>query len=180
MRRITIEEPPPLSLTLGMTLLRWVTAVVVMAYGWQNWLHLAHWQTQLARYGVLTPEVVSRWALGAVCLLSLGLALGWATRLWSFGLLCAEIAFLVTAYTAGSLRVGVFEYPLLLAAVSLVFVVVGGGRLSVDRFLFERARRRAIEADERWSLHPYVPEPTMEESWPSAAAPRWQSTERLP
>jgi putative oxidoreductase len=178
MRHITIEEPPPLSLTLAMTLLRSVAAIAVMAYGWQNWQHLAHWQQQLARYGILTPEVVPRWALGAVLLFGFGLTLGWATRLWSFGLLCAEIAFLATAYTAGSLRVGTFEYPLLLAAVALLLVITGGGRISVDHALFERARRRAIEADERWSLHPYVP--ASEQAWPSAAAPRWQSTERVP
>ena len=106
MRRITIEEPPPLSLTLAMTFLRFVIALVVLAYGWQNWQNLTHWQGQLARYGVLTPDVVSRWALGAVCVLGLGLTLGWATRLWSFALLCAEIAFLATAYTSGTLRVG--------------------------------------------------------------------------
>lgn len=178
MRRIAIEEPPPLSFTLAMTLLRSVTAVVVLAYGWQNWQHMTHWQEQLARYGILTPDVVGRWALGAVLLLGLGLTLGWATRLWSFGLLCAEIAFLATAYTTGGLRVGAFEYPLVLAAVALVFVITGGGRASVDHFLFERARRRAIVADERWSQPPYIP--ADDEQWPSAAAPRWQSTERLP
>jgi hypothetical protein len=83
---------------------------------------------------------------------------------------------LATAYTSGALRVGAFEYPLLLAAIALVFFILGGGRVSVDRVLSERARRRAIEADERWSQPPYVA--PVDEAWPSAAAPRWQSTEK--
>ena len=46
MRRIAIEEPPPLSLTLAMTLLRSVIAVVVLAYGWQNWQHMSDFLTE--------------------------------------------------------------------------------------------------------------------------------------
>jgi uncharacterized membrane protein YphA (DoxX/SURF4 family) len=174
MRRIAIEEPPPLSLTVAMTLLRSITAIVVFAYGWQSWQHLAGWQTELMRFGVIAADdVVARWSLAAVFLLGLGLALGWATRLWSFGLLCAEVLVLVAAYTSGSLRLGGFEYPLLVAAVSLLLLITGGGRISIDRFLFERARRKAIESDERWSLSPYVPAEAEQdyEASPSTAQP---------
>jgi putative oxidoreductase len=158
MRQIAIEEPPPLSFTLVMTTLRSISGIVVIAFAWQNWEHLAHWQVELARFGVTSPEQAAPWSLAGAILLGLGLVLGWVTRLWSFGLLCAAVSALALAYSSGSLRVGAFEYPLLIAAVSLVFVITGGGRISVDRFLFERARRRAIESSDRWLYPPYVAE----------------------
>jgi putative oxidoreductase len=155
--QISFEEPPPLSFTLAMTMLRSIAAMVVIAYGWQNWQQLANWKAELVRFGVVEPEVAATWILAAIFLLGLGLALGWMTRLWSFGLLCSTLSVLAVAYANGSLHLGAFEYPLLVAAVSFVLLTTGGGRISVDRFLFERAQRRAIEADERWQHPPYVP-----------------------
>jgi uncharacterized membrane protein YphA (DoxX/SURF4 family) len=156
MRRITFEEPPPLSFTLAMTTLRSIAAMVVIAYGWQNWQQLANWEAELVRFGVVEPAVAATWSLAAVFSLGLGLALGWMTRLWSFGLLCCTLSALAVAYANGSLHLGAFEYPLLVAAVSLVLLTTGGGRMSIDQFLFERARRRAIESDKRWQYPPYV------------------------
>ena len=156
MTRIAIEEPHPISVTLAMTALRVTASIVVIAYAWQQWQQLAGWEAELARIGVVAPAAAAPWTLAAVLLLGLGLALGWLTRLWSFGLLCAEVSALVAQYMVGSLHLGGFEYPLLLTAVSLALFVHGGDRISVDRFLFERARRKAIESDERWNYPPYV------------------------
>jgi hypothetical protein len=77
-------------------------------------------------------------------------------------MLSATVAAIAIAHAHNGLfaRDGGFEYPLALAAMSLVLLTTRGGRLSADRFLSDRARLKAIQMDERWQHPPYVSGPT--------------------
>jgi putative oxidoreductase len=171
MRNVAFEEPPPMSVTLGLTALRLITGTVIAAHGWRELSDLRGWQATLSQLGVPSAEMAAPLSVGAALLLALALTLGWFTRLSALGLLCVALVAIAGLQMHGLFaRDGAFEYPLVLAGISIALFFTGGGRrLSLDRVLLDRARRRAILSDERWQLPPYVAAPTN-----TRARPDWQ------
>lgn len=162
MRNVAFEEPPPMPVTLGLTALRLITGAVIAAHGWRELNDLRGWQATLSQLGVPSAEIAAPVSVGAALLLALALTLGWFTRLSALGLLCVALFAIAGLQVHGLFaRDGGFEYPLVLAGISIALFFTGGGRrLSLDRVLLDRARRRAILNDERWQLPPYVAGPT--------------------
>ncbi len=162
MRNIAFEEPPPVQVTLAMAALRLITGLVVAAHGWRELQDLGGWEASLAQLGVPAPEVVAPISVAGALFVGLALAMGWLTRLSALSLLCVAPLGIAALRLHGLFaRDGGFESPLLLAAIALALLATGGGRrLSVDRLLLERARRRAILSDERWQLPPYIAAPS--------------------
>jgi putative oxidoreductase len=156
--RIEIEEAPPLQVSLAFTLLRVATGVILAVHGWEKLANLAAWQSQVAQLGLPEPEIAAPLAIAGELLGGVGLVLGRYTRAAASGVACVMVVAIATVHLSHGLLAaqGGFEYPLILLCVSLLFVAMGGGRISADRFMRERARRRAIQADERWSQPPYV------------------------
>jgi putative oxidoreductase len=159
--RIEIEEAPPVEVSLAFTLLRVVTGVILVAHGWLKLADLAGWQAQVAQLGLPEPATAATLAIAGELLGGAGLVLGRYTRVAAIGAASVMIVAIATVHLNHGLLAqrGGFEYPLILLCVSLLFVAMGGGRWSADRFMRERARRRAIQADERWSQPPYVASP---------------------
>lgn len=159
MRGIEFEEPPPLRVTLALAGLRMVAGLILVAHGWQKLLGFQPWHAQLVLLGVPQPDVAAWLVVAAELFGGLGLILGLITRLAAAGALCVMVGAIATVHWYNGLfaQDGGFEYPLTLGTVALVFLTLGGGRLSVDRVRRERARRRAIDADDRWQRPPYVP-----------------------
>lgn len=160
--RIEIEEPPPWPVTAAFTLLRVVTGLILAVHGWQKLNDFATWHAHVVVVlGVPAPDFVASLAVAVELLAGIGLALGLLTRFAAFGALCVTLVTIETVHLSRSLLgdIAGFEYPLTLLAISIAFMTIGGGRLSFDRVLRERARRRAIQTDERWHQPPYVAQP---------------------
>jgi putative oxidoreductase len=158
---MVFEEPPPLRVTLVLTLLRIVVGLIFAAHGWQKLHDSQAWYSQVALLGVPSPQVVAPLVIAAELLGGLGLAFGFITRLAATGILCVMVGAIGLVHWNNGVfaQHGGFEYPLALGVISLVFLTVGGGQLSMDHALRERARRRAIETDALWQRPPYVPLP---------------------
>lgn len=159
--KIEFEEPPPLSTTLAFTLLRIVIGVIFALHGWQKLVHFAAWQGHVAQLGIPEPEIAAWLAIAGELLGGIGLVVGRFTRVAASGAASVMLVAIASEHLTHGLfaQQGGFEYPLVLLCVAIVFVAVGGGYFSADRFLRERARLKAIQTDETWQRPPYTPIP---------------------
>jgi putative oxidoreductase len=160
MKRIEIDEyPPAKSITFSQTLLRCAVGAIMLAHG-VNKLHglAAYRNSLIERFGMLDAEVLAYGVIALELAAGAGLIFGWFTRSSAFFVACSS-AF---AFALEYLRTGFygdrsgFELPVLLFTAGLVFLFAGGGRLSLDVVLRERARRKAIQNDDLWLYPPYV------------------------
>lgn len=170
---MTRIEPPedfaqPARVTVGHTLLRFAVGGILIAHAAQRLLRLEVFQDQLAvQFALLEPGAAAHLLLGIELTAGAGLVFGWFTRFSSLLSLCSigvSVALEVTHQA--EFKPQIFELPALLAIATLYFLLAGGGPVSLDEWLHARARRKAIENDDRWLKHPYVPvpgEPSYEE-----------------
>ena len=160
--KIEIEEPVPVPHALALTFLRLVTGAILAAHGLLKLSDFPSWQAQVTQLGIPLPEVAAPLAVAGEFLGGLGLMVGLFTRVAAFGGVCVMAVAIAYVHARAGLfmRNGGFEFPLMLGAASALFAVVGGGRISLDRWRRVRAHHRAIAEDRRWSYPPYVPSPS--------------------
>lgn len=178
MTRIELPEDyaQPARVKVGQTLLRIALGGILIAHGTQRWLGLDAWQDELAaQFALLEPSAVAQTLIGIELVGGVGLILGLFTRLSALALMCSvgvSIA-LELARHGDRWVLESFELPFLLGVGALVFLLAGGGPASLDEWLHARARRKAIQNDDRWLKHPYVAlpdEPSYEEAPPAGYA----------
>lgn len=132
--------------SFGLFLLRIVVGGIIGLHGFSHALDNAGLQTMLAGTIIPEPAIMSYVLTGAEVAIALALVFGLFTRLAGLGLALIGIGALVYVHWItnpfrGNTLVG--ELELLLAAVGLLFVCLGGGGWSVDAAF---RRRRSAEA----------------------------------
>jgi uncharacterized membrane protein YphA (DoxX/SURF4 family) len=161
MRRIEIDEQAPsAATTTGVTFLRMFVAAVVLARGVAKLLDLHALEAALSELGVASPGLIALWAVGVEFAVGVSLVFGRFTRTVAFALLCDALAAAALVYARADWLHELLELEVvtLLAGVALFFLLIGGGRFSMDYWLRRRARLQAIARDAIWSRPPYVPE----------------------
>lgn len=169
MTRIELPEDyaQPRRVTVGHTLLRMTIGGILIAHGVQRLLGFDAWVDEIAvKLALLEPLLPAQVVVGVEIASGVGLVVGWFTRLSSLGLL-ASVAFSIALETMHlahpPLRLfelrQLFELPALLSMGGLYCFLAGGGPVSLDEWLHNRRRLKAIMNDERWSQYPYVPPP---------------------
>jgi putative oxidoreductase len=145
---------------LAQTLLRVACGVIMATHGWLKLTDYPTWHAHVVDMGLPSPELLAPLAVAGELLGGLGLIVGLFTRLAAFGVMCVMAVAIATVHLQKGLLAqnGGFEYPLLILATSLFFLVAGGGPISLDAALHRRSYRRSIERDPRWQRPPYVPE----------------------
>jgi putative oxidoreductase len=159
MASIEIDESPPAkSITFGQTLLRSVVGLILVAHGAQKFMQVGSFADALVeRFGNMDAQGLAYTVAGIELAAGVGLVLGWFTRLSAFVLVAASALAFVMAYVGfGGTAQDSYELALVLATAGSLFVIAGGGPLSMDTALRERRRRKAIQNDEIWSRPPYV------------------------
>jgi uncharacterized membrane protein YphA (DoxX/SURF4 family) len=175
MKRIVLDDTPAEpSLVFGQTLLRGALGAVLFGQGAAKWFdHAAFTQllsTGLDRLGLAGQMAIQDLdhvvhAISVVEMLAgVGLIFGWLTSLCAVTLMASSVLAAVFEY----LRVQTSEYigyelPLVLLASGAVLFLTGGGPVSVDNGLKQRAIRKAIQEDAIWGRHPYVSAPRRQE-----------------
>ena len=155
------EDSPAKSVTFAQSLLRGATGLILLGHAVQS----------LAQLGTLTAMLAARLGLaesdaqllayagtGIELAAGVGLILGWFTRFSAFVLFASSAATFAAEYARLGAHAGrtSFELAVMLLVSALVFMIAGGGPLSIDKALRERRRRRAIERDPTWSRPPYI------------------------
>lgn len=123
-------------------LLRIVTGIVFVAHGAQKLMDIPGTAQSFAGMGIPYPEYSVYLAIAGELLGGLGLLVGLLTRVAAFGPMCTMLVAIVAAHLKHGLlaKNGGFEYPLILALVSLFFVAHGAGAFALDS-LFGRSER---------------------------------------
>ncbi|WP_425308050.1 DoxX family protein [Ammonicoccus fulvus] len=132
--------------SFGLFLLRIVAGGIIGLHGFAHALDNAAVQTMLAGTIIPEPVIMSYVLTGAEVAIALALVFGLFTRLAGLGMALIGIGALVYVHWVtnpfrGNTLVG--ELELLLAAIGLLFVCLGGGGWSVDAAF---RRRRSAEA----------------------------------
>lgn len=132
--------------SLGLFLLRLVTAGIIGLHGFAKALDIGSVQAMLADTIIPEPVIMSYVLTGVEVAIALALLFGVLTRVAGFGLAVIGIASLVFVHWTTNPFVGnvlTGELELLLSAVGLTFLFVGAGGWSVDAAF---RRRRAAES----------------------------------
>lgn len=132
--------------SLGLFLLRVVTAAIIGVHGFAKALDITAVQAMLANTVIPEPVIMSYVLTGAEVAIALALLFGLFTRLAGVGLAAIGIGALVFVHWITNPFVGNAlsgELELMLGAVGLLFVCLGAGGWSVDAAF---RRRRAAEA----------------------------------
>ena len=143
--------------TYALTLLRATVGVIMATHGWMKVTHIASTQRGFADIGIPFPEVAAYFAAAAEFLGGLGLIVGLLTPIAAFGVLVVMLVAIFSVHWRNGLlaQEGGFEYPLVLAAVGLFFMLRGAGPLSVDAWLARRrGGTRAVRASVPPGQHP--------------------------
>src|SRR5262245_44850697 len=139
--------------TYALTLLRVIVGFVMATHGWMKLVDIAGTQRGFAQIGIPFPEVAAYLAVAGEFLGGLGLIVGLLTPIAALGVLAVMVvAIFFVHWRNGLLGLrGGFEYPLVLAAVALFFMLRGAGPVSLDAWL---ARRRGGTRAVRASVPP--------------------------
>jgi putative oxidoreductase len=119
------------------TLLRLVVGIIFIAHGWGKVVDVPGTVQQLASLGIPEPHVMVYVAIAGEFFGGLGLLIGFLTRIAALGTLCTMLVAIASVHLGHGLfaKNGGYEYPLVLALISLFFVTHGAGALSVDASL---------------------------------------------
>lgn len=129
----------------ALTILRVVTGFVMAVHGWLKLTDYAGWKATLVEMGIPAPDVFAALSTAAELAGGIGLILGLLTPIAAFAVLVNMLVAIFVVHREGGLLAqnGGFEYPLIVAAVMLFFLVRGGGPISLDALLFrERGEPR--------------------------------------
>lgn len=129
----------------GLFVVRLVAAAIIGLHGFAKMLDLPSVRTMLANTVIPEPVIMSYVLTGAEIAIALALLFGLMTRLAGFGLAAIGIGAVVFVHWGTNPFTGnqlAGELELLLGAVGLLFLCIGGGGWSVDRAF---RRRSAVE-----------------------------------
>jgi len=137
---------------LGLTILRLVLGIIFFAHGAQKMLG---WFGGYGFSGTMNfftqmmhiPAPLAFLAICAEFFGGLGLILGLLTRVAAFGVTCNMLVAITTVHArngffmnwSGQQKGEGFEYHLLVLAITLVLMIHGAGKLSIDRALANKA-----------------------------------------
>jgi len=129
---------------VSLTALRVVTGVIMATHGALKLLDFQGTLQSFTELGIPYPQYAVYFAVAAEFLGGLGLVLGLLTRLAALGTWSTMAVAIGYVHLGHGLlaKNGGWEYPLILALVSLFFVTHGGGPISLDA-LFSRRREEA-------------------------------------
>ncbi|MEY4578736.1 MAG: hypothetical protein RL701_3439 [Pseudomonadota bacterium] len=139
---------PDRSVAFGQTLLRIIVGTLLATHGVMRLLKLdVPGEAWIQHYTDINIEWLTRCVAAVEIAAGAGLVIGWFTRLCALVLLCRSALALATHYQVIGLPIapGEFELPLVLLASALPFCFAGGGPLSLDVVLRERAARKEFE-----------------------------------
>ncbi len=127
------------------TMLRVTAGVIFVVHGVQKLVNIPGTAQSFAALGIPLPEYSVYAAIAGELLGGLGLLVGLLTRVAAFGPFCVMLVAIIAAHLPHGLlaKNGGFEYPLVLALVSLFFVAHGAGSFSLDALL-DRSDSRAF------------------------------------
>jgi putative oxidoreductase len=134
--------------TVGLTLLRMITGVILAAHGWEKLVGYSEWHGTVVSLGLPLPDVMAPLAIAGELGGGVGLVLGLLTRVAGLGAAVTMGVAIATVHISHGLfaRDNGFEFPLLLLASSLFFVLRGGGAASLDALWSRRPGDRAVES----------------------------------
>ena len=136
---------------VGPTILRLMLALVIFPHGAQKalgWFGGYGMSGTLGFFGSMgIPVVFGLLAIAAEFLGAIGLAVGLLSRVAAFGIASTMAVAILTVHVhngffmnwAGTAKGEGFEYHLLVLAMTLVIMVKGGGKASLDRALTRRS-----------------------------------------
>lgn len=118
-------------------LLRAAVGVVFIVHGWGKVIDVSGTAQSFAGLGIPEPHVMVYVAIAGEFFGGIGLLLGFLTRIAALGTLCTMLVAIASVHLGHGffMKNGGWEYPLVLALVSLFFVTYGAGPLSVDGLL---------------------------------------------
>jgi putative oxidoreductase len=133
--------------TVGLTLLRMVTGVILTAHGWEKLVGYREWHDNVVSLGLPFPDVLAPLAIAGELAGGVGLVLGLLTRVAGLGAAITMAVAIATVHISHGLfaRNNGFEFPLLLLTSSLFFVLRGGGAASLDALWSRRPGDRVVE-----------------------------------
>ena len=140
--------PTILASDLARAILRFALGAVFIAHGWQKFFQftIPGAQGAFGTMGIPAAEIAAPVSASLELVGGTALILGLVTRIVAAALAVQMLAALVLVHLPAGMFVdqGGMEFVLVLAAGAAALVLVGPGRLSVDRKLFGRR-------DDRWS-----------------------------
>jgi putative oxidoreductase len=119
------------------TLLRLAVGIIFIAHGWGKVVDVAGTAQHFASLGIPEPHIMVYVAIAGEFVGGLGLLLGFLTRIAALGTLCTMLVAIMSVHLGHGLfaKNGGWEYPLVLALVSLFFVTHGARVFSIDALL---------------------------------------------
>jgi putative oxidoreductase len=132
--------------TVGLTLLRMITGVILTAHGWEKLVGYREWHDTVVSLGLPLPDVMAPLAIAGELAGGIGLVLGLLTRVAGLGAAITMAVAIATVHISHGLfaRDNGFEFPLLLLASSLFFVLRGGGAASLDALWSRKPGDRVV------------------------------------
>jgi putative oxidoreductase len=130
---------------LGLTLLRMTAGVILAAHGWEKLVDFHQWRDTVAGLGMPMPNLMAALAVAGELGGGVGLILGLLARVAAFG----AAAVMTTAIALVHIHHGLFaqnngfEYPLMLWATAVFFMLRGAGPISIDA-LWSNPRERVV------------------------------------
>jgi putative oxidoreductase len=132
-----------------LTALRIGVGAILAVHGAMKLMDVPGTAQSFAHLGIPYPQYAVYLAIAGELLGGLGLIVGLLTRVAAIGTLSAMAVAIVYAHLGHGLLAqnGGFEYPLMLALVSLFFVSHGAGPISLDAVAAHRHERRPYRAE---------------------------------
>lgn len=127
---------------VALTALRVTTGAILAVHGAMKLLDISGTVQGFAAMGIPYPEYAVYFAIAGELAGGLGLVLGLLTRVAAFGTLASMVVAIGFAHLGHGLlaKNGGWEYPLVLALVSLFFMTHGAGPVSLDARFSRRER----------------------------------------
>ena len=121
----------------AVTLLRLAVGIIFMAHGWGKVIDVAGTAQNFAALGIPEPQIMVYVAIAGEFVGGLGLVLGFLTRIAALGTMFTMLVAIMAVHMGHGLfaKNGGWEYPLVLALVSLFFVTHGARVFSIDALL---------------------------------------------
>jgi putative oxidoreductase len=139
----------------GLTLARITLGVIMAAHGFQKLTGFEQWHGHVVSMGLPFPDVAAWLAVAGELLGGLGLIVGLFTPVAAFGVVCTMLVAIAKVHWSHGLfaQDNGFEYPLLILASSLFFMLRGAGPFSLDAWRAQITIRHERSMYDRPSTH---------------------------